>query len=280
MKPCCLSAWRVDSEAECKGQARIGGASGFTAGACPSTADEAYALSRQELEVAANSASSDQQFDATVKQALPAEPDPKGCCFAYGHGAMMQPCCLKTWRAKANDCSAQDRLGGVVGFTSGPCPQTAEQAVALQRLELMEPGPVSITAPPALAEGPQNQQATSAALVTEVSGCCFGIGYGAQMVPCCLETQPVSDVRHCTSSSLVGGARSFKVGACPASADEAARLRRDTKDAKLHLATETSGHLLMGLAMVVVALATGAFFLWRRPQRDARLTGPLLQGAE
>merc|ERR1719277_2286403 len=87
-----------------------------------------------------------------------------GCCFSIGFGDRMKPCCL-TVETNMSDgacrASATLRLGGATGFSAQGCPSSPEEA-----RELLEHESSGVR-----------------------SGCCFSIGYGDRMEPCCLEAQ-------------------------------------------------------------------------------------------
>merc|ERR1711907_480957 len=68
------------------------------------------------------------------------------------------------------------------------------------------------TPSPAMAETQESVSAT---------GCCFSIGYGAMMKPCCLTTKKGVLRSKCPPHGRVGGAQGFTLGACPTSADAA-----------------------------------------------------------
>merc|ERR1711865_267274 len=95
----------------------------------------------------------------------------QGCCFSVGFGALMRPCCLETRpNVQQSDCSVRSRIGGATSFREGACPRTAEEGhQAMQPVVLEEESPV-------LDETPH--------------GCCFSIGFGSFMRPCCLQTSP------------------------------------------------------------------------------------------
>jgi hypothetical protein len=118
----------------------------------------------------------------------------KGCCFSYGFGAMMKPCCLETQQVDdVSSCNIQQRLGGASSYVDGECPKSAEEA---------------------------------AGLVSPAKGCCFSYGFGAMMKPCCLKTQQVDDVSSCNIQQRLGGASSYVNGECPKSAEEAAGMKK------------------------------------------------------
>lgn len=51
------------------------------------------------------------------------------CCFSFGYGALMKPCCLTaTPMSSRDDCKVGNRIGGSTGFHAGECPRTAEDA--------------------------------------------------------------------------------------------------------------------------------------------------------
>merc|ERR1719223_2078642 len=123
----------------CSTETRMGGATGFTEGACPTTAEEAQQAMQPPV----------------------LDEEPQGCCFSIGFGDGMQPCCLQTTASVGmSACSTETRMGGATGFTEGACPTTAEEAQQAMQ-------------PPVLEEEPQ--------------GCCFSIGFGDRMQPCCLQ---------------------------------------------------------------------------------------------
>jgi hypothetical protein len=66
--------------------------------------------------------------------------------------------------------------------------------------------------------------AAAAPKATGTSGCCYSIGYGAMMVPCCLTTTEGVEERACETGKRMGGATGWVEGACPKSAEEAAGL--------------------------------------------------------
>jgi len=113
-----------------------------------------------------------------------------GCCYSFGYGDMMKPCCLKTSSAGREECSTGARFGGATGFTEGTCPASAEAADEAFKAGLKASSPSS------------------------PSGCCFAIGYGAMMKPCCLSTRAEVKKETCGGSDkdMVGGNSGFKLG--------------------------------------------------------------------
>merc|ERR1711924_98052 len=81
----------------------------------------------------------------------------------------------------------------------------------------------------------------------EAVGCCFSLGYGAMMKPCCLEAHSVSDVKKCPVATRLGGASGYKLGKCPATSEEAAEAFN---------AQKRSSKTLMQTSKVNVALAS------------------------
>jgi hypothetical protein len=211
MKPCCLQAKEVDDVSSCHVEDRMGGASSSNIGRCPTSADEAAKLMKKNSHglvqnglVAA----------ASEKHTTLAEAQLGGCCYAFGYGSMMKPCCLTTKMfSDASSCKSDSRrlVGGSSGYTSGNCPTSADQAAELwekERTELKRPAIVHETAE---------------------AGCCFSFGYGAMMKPCCLDTKIVSSASSCVSEHRVGGASGYTAGKCPVSADNAAELLKKSR---------------------------------------------------
>merc|ERR1712129_170574 len=62
------------------------------------------------------------------------------------------------------------------------------------------------------------------AQASKPAGCCFSIGYGDRMRPCCLSSREVVAREECRTAKRFGGVTAFHAGSCPASADEAADL--------------------------------------------------------
>lgn len=183
MRPCCLGTVPNVTLSSCFVGSRPGGATGFSQDGCPNTAEEAH-------------------------QAI-LEEDEQGCCFSIGFGDQMQPCCLETKpHVGLSSCSIGSRIGGATGFRRGSCPDSAEEAHQAIQPVLEEASGVSH-------EHPQ--------------GCCFSIGFGDLMRPCCLLTSPSVEFSVCNVESRIGGATGFQEGSCPVTAEEAhqAILRED-----------------------------------------------------
>lgn len=278
MKPCCLNAKNVDSKSNCKVEGRAGGATGFTAGTCPATASEAADLWEQQQEEESLASPSPVAGGASAK----------ACCFSIGYGSRMIPCCLTTEVVDdmAKCSSPSGLVGGAHGSKPGACPGTAAEASDLIDGAESDSSHVEVpvaVAPPVAAAGPDGVAAEAGKV-----GCCFDIGYGARMVPCCLSAEATDDVGRCPVSTLAGGAKSFKLGECPATAEEAAGLIRSAEQDGEKELTEASGEAPQDSAgifstinigiMVVVACGAGlAFVIWKRPQQEG--TTPLLDQA-
>lgn len=180
MQPCCLETRPNVAQSECSVRRRIGGATSFREGACPRTAEEGH----QAMQPAA------------------LQEESQGCCFSIGFGDLMQPCCLEaTPNVGLSSCPVGRRIGGATGFSQGGCPNTAEEAhQAIQPVVLEE---------------------ASQVLRETTRGCCFSIGFGDRMQPCCLETSPSVQLSACNVGNRIGGATGFSQDGCPRTADEA-----------------------------------------------------------
>lgn len=193
---------------------------------------------------------------------------PTGCCFSIGYEALMKPCCLETQIVLRKDkCSFtnQSLLGGSHGYRDGTCPRTVEEAATL------------LAAP------------------AHVEGCCFSIGYGALLKPCCLSANHVSDKSECNTESRMGGQTGFKTGSCPSTASEAAAALANKKSgpetdsfAPLHVASmdrQRQGQPqqmwsvsagLLGAGFMLGFVVAGILVLSRRPWSQ-RFHRPFLQ---
>eukprot|EP00747_Dinoflagellata_sp_TGD_P197033 gnl/TRDRNA2_/TRDRNA2_67951_c0_seq1.p1 gnl/TRDRNA2_/TRDRNA2_67951_c0~~gnl/TRDRNA2_/TRDRNA2_67951_c0_seq1.p1 ORF type:complete len:180 (-),score=30.52 gnl/TRDRNA2_/TRDRNA2_67951_c0_seq1:100-639(-) len=58
------------------------------------------------------------------------------------------------------------------------------------------------------------------------AGCCFSIGYGSMMKPCCLETHQVKKSSDCSVGQRMGGATGFSASGCPKDAEKASTLMK------------------------------------------------------
>lgn len=108
-KPCCLTTWLAHNVSRCGGaEAKLGGQMGFSDQGCPASPEAAAALLQPEAEARG------------------------GCCFVFGYGSLMRPCCLGTWRVQNSaECPVQRRLGGATGYAPGACPKSANEAKEL-----------------------------------------------------------------------------------------------------------------------------------------------------
>lgn len=195
MQPCSLQTSPNVELSACNVGNRIGGATGFSQDGCPSTAEEAHeAIQPADLEA-----------------------EIQGCCFSFGFGDRMQPCCLQTSpNALLSACNVGNRMGGATGFTQDSCPSTAGEAhEAIQ--------------PVVLEEEPQ--------------GCCFSFGLGAFMRPCCLQTSPNVQRSACDVENREGGSTVFTEGVCPTTAEEAQELLQHAESAS---ANHSMTNLLSG----------------------------------
>merc|ERR1711957_546047 len=52
-------------------------------------------------------------------------------------------------------------------------------------------------------------------------GCCFEVGFGDMMKPCCLKTREVTSLASCPAAKREDGKTGFTSGACPATAEAA-----------------------------------------------------------
>merc|ERR1719263_2676929 len=111
----------------CDMQQRLGGSSSYSLGSCPATAKEAAAI------VKAHERPTGFTLPVEQHQALLQEPPvDAGCCFSFGYGARMKPCCLKAEVVHdAASCKPQQRLGGESSFTVGQCPANAQEAASI-----------------------------------------------------------------------------------------------------------------------------------------------------
>jgi hypothetical protein len=57
------------------------------------------------------------------------EGDKSQCCFEFGYGSLMKPCCLKRVSCEGfGESAIQQRMGGASARVDGKCPATAEEA--------------------------------------------------------------------------------------------------------------------------------------------------------
>eukprot|EP00397_Hematodinium_sp_SG-2012_P037030 GEMP01040063.1.p1 GENE.GEMP01040063.1~~GEMP01040063.1.p1 ORF type:complete len:201 (+),score=35.26 GEMP01040063.1:304-906(+) len=126
------------------------------------------------------------------------------CCYRIGYGDRMVPCCLKLdENLSEQQCLGtedQPLLGGAVGWHA-TCPSSAHEA----------------------ADWIKKQKSASG------DGCCFQIGYGSMMKPCCLKTESLSEAT-CKIDRRMGGASGW-ASTCPASAEQANEIIQAAKAA-------------------------------------------------
>ncbi|CAJ1398288.1 unnamed protein product [Effrenium voratum] len=98
------------------------------------------------------------------------------------------------------------------------------------------------------------------------------------MKPCCLETQRMTTLGSCNVGQRIGGATAFRLGHCPKTASEAARLIDEglTMDS-VSLAQGGASWPLLSLAAIPVALWALARSSRMCPRRATRSEDPLLQ---
>lgn len=128
----------------------------------------------------------------------------------------MKPCCLKvTEGSSANECGHGRRLlGGAEMFNATGCPNDADEAA------------VWISAKQAGSGVPKKMSESSSKSATTkhdpTIGCCYSVGFGALMKPCCLQTVHVPAGQCKKGDRLGGGASGFAAERCPQDAMEAA----------------------------------------------------------
>jgi hypothetical protein len=288
MIPCCLQTKHVSNVTACLVQHRMGGNSGYSEGECPSSAAEAADLIEKSSHLVAQKdraiVQNGSRQDGAVAQNVKVVSSRAGCCYSFGYGSMMRPCCLETKRVDNVDrCKAEQRVGGASGFTEGDCPASATEAShlfsSMGHRQTSHP-----TEAEAVAEG-------SSRSATE--GCCFSFGWVDLMKPCCLQTRGASNVAACSRASRLGGTSSFTPGKCPATAAEAAQIaKRQGKlgtqaVAKAPVAQSTSSVsftnpvVIAACAVFIISLLGGAVVTAARQRPDWRRT-PFLgtDGAE
>ena len=141
------------------------------------------------------------------------------CCFTYGFGARMVPCCLEIISCDEYEVALTDPLSGMmVGGGKGKfptCPTDAGDAHFLvtgepaPELPMIEPEPLPELVLPEL---------------PELEQCCFTYGFGAMMVPCCLEIISCDEYEAALTDPLSGmmlGGGKGKFPTCPTDAPNA-----------------------------------------------------------
>lgn len=313
MKPCCLHVWHVKDSVGCATGIRLGGVTGYTEVACPENADQASLILRRQPEFHSTASSvvaspgkratwgpqvaEVREAVATVHAAnaspltsvaAAASAQAHGCCFSFGYGAFMKPCCLEAQHVNdPEDCEIGGRSGGATAYTDGPCPVTAAEAASLWRHQIVEP---DSTKPGAVAALAKAQGAGSARLVQPAAaqGCCFTFGLGAFMKPCCLEALSGKGPEECTSIDRVGGRTGYTDGACPRTADEAQSIWELSvpvaparpEDVGAAALAAKACPICAGLLAVAATVAMLARVARQRRRRTSPSAEPLLHGAE
>jgi hypothetical protein len=180
--------------------------------------------------------------------------DPSGCCFSIGYGDGMRPCCLSSKKVDGPEaCSVGERLGGAAAFHAGRCPASADEAADL----------IKQNAAPKLRP------------VANAQGCCYVIGYGAMMRPCCLQTELASNASMCRTRQRLGGAAGYSAGGCPTSAAQASGWHNQEAPEVAfgeHSDGSNGGQaIIKSLPIVAVSgiLVTSALiFAWQRSYQD------------
>mmetsp|Transcript_120075 Transcript_120075/g.346873 ORF Transcript_120075/g.346873 Transcript_120075/m.346873 type:complete len:169 (+) Transcript_120075:83-589(+) len=129
-------------------------------------------------------------------------------------------------------------------------------------------------------------------------GCCFSIGYGSMMKPCCLKTWHVRSLSECPVAQLLGGATSYTSGACPATPAAAETILNGkgviipgflpVRGAVVEEETAARqggrfAELALRVAAAALIVAAGAVAIVANRRRSARIadggatTGPLLE---
>merc|ERR1712070_583595 len=103
----------------------------------------------------------------------------------------MKPCCLSTTRVLSSQCKTQMHIGGTTAFSAKSCPQDAQEAAewlqqkqrpsAEEQEQEATGSVVSVPAPSADAK----TKSASADGDSSAIGCCYSIGFGDMMKPCC-----------------------------------------------------------------------------------------------
>jgi len=154
------------------------------------------------------------------------------CCFKIGYGAMMKPCCLNIVDASSEEeCMTGSRLGGATGWAE-QCPTSAEEAsdiLAEQSAQSDDDGTGNDDNDND-DDDDDDDDSTTTTPTPSVSGqqdgpCCFMIGYGSMMKPCCLTITNATSEGECLAGNTkrAGGATGW-AEQCPSTADDASVL--------------------------------------------------------
>merc|ERR1712008_162248 len=121
----------------------------------------------------------------------------------------------------------------------------------------------------------QQKKAPPLRSVANAQGCCYAIGYGAMMRPCCLQTELVSNISMCRMSQRLGGGAGYSARGCPISAMQAAGWLGNEPAPEVTLRDQSDGSsggqaIIIGLVVAVVSgiLVTGVLIFVR--QRSAQ----------
>lgn len=215
MRPCCLKAWVVTGQAACHSENRLGGVTRYVEGACPATAEQADILIKSGAAQFLDAPHAPPMQAAQTTSS--SKTDAGGCCYSVGFGTDNLPCCLKSHIVdNLTGCELTPRLGGRTGFRHGRCPEDPAEAAAWTAVAMPAEGTLTGTLMESRPKGGTLQS-------SELNGCCYSIGFGSFMRPCCLRTAEAADETQCgTSRRLVGGSMGFSAAGCPRSAQEAA----------------------------------------------------------
>jgi len=174
-------------------------------------------------------------FDAGSEGHQPNATHQEVCCFSIGYGALMRPCCLTTWHTTV--CNSRENLtGGAIGYRSNGCPASAGEAAQLIEEERSQASNAAVAQPslsprrPLLsAKKPTPSASTPPSHRMRVMpvGCCWTIGFGDLMEPCCLHTREAADESNCFVESPQrrladsGGKSGYNATGCPGTSSEA-----------------------------------------------------------
>mmetsp|Transcript_7180 Transcript_7180/g.11684 ORF Transcript_7180/g.11684 Transcript_7180/m.11684 type:complete len:415 (+) Transcript_7180:72-1316(+) len=190
----------------------------------------------------------------------------RGCCFSYGFGALMKPCCLETHPVDdVASCRVEQRMGGASNYVNGKCPATAEEAAQIKRMTHHSTPRASMSA--SIASAAQASQSKPEAS----TGCCYSIGYGARMEACCLETKLAGSDDKCDIGKMRGGATGFNATGCPNDAAEADTWLLVRKSRSGSVKQSKNMPLLWPGFIVCGGVIAGIFFAAKRRQ-DTRST--------
>jgi len=283
MRPCCLSTKSAAIRGTCHVGDRIGGASGFSPSGCPESAHAAAKMiadARQQV--------TEQKTGQILTVVTTHSRESRGCCYSIGYGDFMKPCCLTTDSAgDKGTCKTGSRMGGATGFSESSCPKNSDEAAKMISAA-DEPAQEKFVQP--VLEGIVTEDAGATPPVVSSAarsgGCCYSIGFGAEMVPCCLSTMSVAGGQSmCANAGVasvkaVGGASGY-ADHCPVDAAEAATWvgQASALAARSPVESSQDSHLAQVAAavgaVIIVGLSIGKLVLvvrqWQRGGMSARL---------